>query len=325
MMEPVLSICIPIYNRSSCLVEMLDRFLEDRDLFEEKIFLYISDNDSKEDLKAIVEDYRGKGLNVHYHRNAQNIGGDMNICACYRAGRGKYTLVLGSDDIPQRGFLRRLLPLLEEGEFGLVHINIYNRKKDWTVKDYSDSDQFFMDMHGWITLISINIVATRFIPLVEIEKFVDKNFSQIPLYLKAGSESQVNRVIHHSFLTGTEDGNPADTAGYNAFQVFIVNFLELMNGAVKAGQISRKAFRTIKRRSYKYLITQHIVNLLILKRTNYNHNKGGGWKIVFKYYGMHLYAYYYLIWRVCYASFHLLFVKKLGWGKKRVIQGGSDV
>ncbi len=315
--DPVLSISIPIYNRSQCLVRMLDRFLEDSDLFEEKIYLYVSDNCSTEDLKSIVDGYVARGLRVHYHRNEENIGADLNICACFRAGQGKYTLVLGSDDIPQSGFLRGLLPILEDGEYGMVHINIYDGRKNWMTQEYRDAEKFFVDMHGWITFISIHIVATRFIPQVPVESYASKNLAQIPLYLKAGVESERNLVVNHVFLTPSENGNPADTAGYNAFQVFIVYLLDLLDEAVAKGQLSRKAYKAIKRRTYKYIITQHIVNLLILKRTNYNHNSRTGWKIVWEYYGKHLYAYYYLAWRIVYAACHLVFVKKLGWGKKQ--------
>ena len=34
---PILSICIPIYNRLSYLEKMLSRFFEDKDLFDEEI------------------------------------------------------------------------------------------------------------------------------------------------------------------------------------------------------------------------------------------------------------------------------------------------
>ena len=37
MSQPVLSLCIPIYNRQDFLDKMLVRFLEDQDLFETKI------------------------------------------------------------------------------------------------------------------------------------------------------------------------------------------------------------------------------------------------------------------------------------------------
>ena len=42
--QPLLSLCIPIYNRLEYLKRMLERFLEDKILFEETIDLLISDN-----------------------------------------------------------------------------------------------------------------------------------------------------------------------------------------------------------------------------------------------------------------------------------------
>ena len=55
--RPTLSICIPIYNRRSYLERMLSRFLEDKQLFEEKIQLFISDNCSTEDIKGVCDGF----------------------------------------------------------------------------------------------------------------------------------------------------------------------------------------------------------------------------------------------------------------------------
>lgn len=38
--SPILFLCIPIYNRLEYLEKMLERFLEDKDLFQKYIYLY---------------------------------------------------------------------------------------------------------------------------------------------------------------------------------------------------------------------------------------------------------------------------------------------
>lgn len=58
--KPLLSICIPIYNRLSYLERMLDRFLEEKELFESRIELYISDNCSEDDLQSCCSLYSKK-------------------------------------------------------------------------------------------------------------------------------------------------------------------------------------------------------------------------------------------------------------------------
>lgn len=61
--SPILFLCIPIYNRLEYLEKMLERFLEDKDLFQKYIYLYISDNCSSQNLASCCDKYKLKGLN----------------------------------------------------------------------------------------------------------------------------------------------------------------------------------------------------------------------------------------------------------------------
>lgn len=317
MKQALLSICIPIHNRANYLELMLKRFMEDVDLFDEKIDLFISDNCSEDDLGAIVKRYTEQGLRMRYHRNEENIGGDLNICACFKAGRGKYTLVLGSDDIPVSGSLRYLMSLLEE-DYGVVHINFYDNRPERETSFYKDTERFFADMHAWITLISINAVATKYIKGFPLEQYASRNLAHVPLYLKAAFAEGANLVVYYPFLSENLTGNDRTDGGdYNAFRVFVANLLDIMKESVERGQMSRKTYEEIKKNSYKNILTNHIVNLLILRRTNYNRESKKGWSIVYKYYGHNFYAYYLLLWRILYSGCNRIFVKKLHLGGER--------
>ncbi|MBR4625234.1 MAG: glycosyltransferase family 2 protein [Alphaproteobacteria bacterium] len=108
-MNPLLSLCIPIYNRLPYLERQLKRMIEDKDLFKEKIQLIISDNCSSDDLLSCCEKYKSQGLNLHYHRNETNIGPDGNFDWCFHNAGGKYVWLLGSDDIPEKGILSQIV------------------------------------------------------------------------------------------------------------------------------------------------------------------------------------------------------------------------
>ena len=280
-MEPVLSICIPIYNRSRFLVRMLERFLEDRDLFEEKVCLYVSDNCSTEDLESIVNGFIGRGLRVQYHRNRENLGPDLNICACFRAGTGRYTWVLGSDDIPVSGFLRGLLPVLEEGNYGLIHLGAAGNG----MSIQRVPEDFFVDMNVWITFISANIVATRFIAEARLEEYATTSLSQVPLYLEAGFSSRANLTVCGTYL---EEQNDAFlNGGYNLFGVFADNLLAMVRTKVPA-PFPESAFRHFKRRLFRDFLAENVLNLLILKR-NSNFDTQSGWEIIRRHFGKEWY------------------------------------
>lgn len=286
MKQALLSICIPIYNRANYLELMLARFMEDVDLFNEKIDLFISDNCSEEDLHAIVQDYAARGLNIRYHRNEVNTGGDANICACFRAGQGDYTWVLGSDDIPVSGVLRDVVSLLETYSPGILHLNHYDKRKQEIVV-YSDPNDFFVDMHVWITFITANILRTVFIEGYDFEHYVSTSLAQVPLFLKAAFGSDRNVNLNRRYL---EDYHDSITGGgYNVFEVYAVNLLSMFQTMVQEGQLSEKAYRRIKRSIYREFLAENILNLLVLRRESRN-KKDSGWKIIREWYGFKPYV-----------------------------------
>ena len=90
-MKPLLSVCIPIYNRSSFLKRILERFLEEKSFFQDDVELFVSDNCSPENLGEICKLYQERGLNLQYHRNDDNMGMDGNFATCFRKENGSNT------------------------------------------------------------------------------------------------------------------------------------------------------------------------------------------------------------------------------------------
>ena len=309
---PILSICIPIYNRSEFLVRILDRFLEDRDLFEEKVYFYISDNCSTEDLKAIVDQYVARGLNVHYHRNEENIGGDRNICACFRAGKGRYTWVMGSDDILVTGFLRQLLPDLEAGVYGLVALGGLHGDSRKIV--FQDTDSMIADVHIQLTGVSQNIVATESVPDFDFQRYVTSGMAQVLLYMKAAGEHARNLSIH---CRGYLEDDHAWSGGYDPFQVFGTNLLSLVSQAVKNGWIGKRGYRAVKRNTFRYFLCGNIYTLLIMHREG-TYDARAAWKMLWKNYSYCPYAYYYMLNKLFTSCWNLFFEKTLGLKKLRI-------
>lgn len=306
-MEPTLSICIPIYNRSYYLEKMLDRFLEDKDLFEEKIYLYVSDNCSDEDLKSIVDARVEKGLNVHYHRNEENIGGDKNIQACFHAGRGKYTWGLGSDDIIAHGFIRKLLLVLEGGSYGMINLDC---TKDSGMKVYTDAQSFLRAAHIRMTSISNVIVATPYISSIDLAPYVSSGMSQVLLYTKAACSSPANlRFYYRGFIEEDHDKK----CFFDPFQVFGTNLLKMFDVARQEGWINRKSYLHIKRCAYRYPLLGNIFTLLILRSNrDIKCDRKAAWKMLWKNYSYCLYAYLLFLVKLVVSVWNIIFDKTLG-------------
>lgn len=91
----LLSICIPTYNRSRYLSDLLSCILEQED---QDIEVVVSDNASTDNTPDVIEKYRSKFSNFIYVRQSKNMGYDLNFLSAINNASGKYVWLIGDDD-----------------------------------------------------------------------------------------------------------------------------------------------------------------------------------------------------------------------------------
>lgn len=289
--KPILSICIPIYNRLQYLERMLTRFIVDKELFEKDIALYISDNCSTDDLRACCENYQREGLNLSYHRNETNIGPDRNFETCFLHATGKYVWLLGSDDIPTEGTLRVILHYLKSGDYGLVHLSMKKRTNEFTVFD--SSDEMAIAVNYWFTFMSANIINKESLGLIDLSDYRKTFMLQVPAYVNACCVYKRNAILYlHDFFDVGSDA--ANNGGYNFFEVFVTNLYGIYMSFVQKGMLSKKTFNKMIKIEYRDFLASVIVRCAFLGQKR-NYSIDGWWKRVRKYYMFKPYTYYYPI------------------------------
>ena len=289
--QPLLSLCIPIYNRLEYLKRMLERFLEDKILFAETIDLLISDNCSTDDLESCVNEFKSKGLKITYNRNQKNLGPDGNFLYCFNHAKGKYCWLLGSDDIPVKGFLNSLVTVLQGKEYGLVHLNHHSDGLS-QLFEYSDNQKMVENIAHWITFMSSNIINTKNIAFINSNQYMDTYLIQVPYYLYSCLNSPVNAIYKYSCFE--KDDDSANNGSYNLFQVFVQNLFDVYERFYQQKMLSRKVIENIKRNEYEHFLFPFIKDLLVLKKKS-NFGKKHAWHILFRCYGLKWYFYSYPI------------------------------
>src|SRR4030095_6701459 len=98
-MTPLLSICIPTYNRAERLRVMLQAVLPQVAAHADKVELWISDNASSDHTPQVVADAHVLGP-LQYSRNSSNLGivGNL-ITLTSELARGEFVWGLGDDDL----------------------------------------------------------------------------------------------------------------------------------------------------------------------------------------------------------------------------------
>lgn len=286
--QPILSICIPIYNRLSYLERMLSRFMEDKDLFGDKVHLFISDNCSRENLSGCCEKFQRDGLLFEYNRNEENLGPDRNFEICFQHGRGEYTWLLGSDDIPVSGFIRKMICCLECHDYGLFHLSM--KKSSANLTEYHDNNEMAVVVNYWITFMSANIIRTDSLQHIKTDHYRNTNLIQVPVFLNACLTATENAIYYdgYPFEKGSDSRN---NGGYHLFQVFVSNLFGIYEAFVEKGLLSEESFCKIKKIEFKDFLVDWILGLLVFK-SNHNFETTGSWRILWKYYGRSPYAYW---------------------------------
>ena len=289
--QPLLSLCVPIYNRKTYLERMLKRFYEDKDLFDIDISLFISDNCSNENLKECCDRYIDDGLKLEYHRNSVNEGADVNYEICIKQAVGKYIWLLGSDDIPQKGILRRIINYLKTGDYGVVHLAMRERHDE--IKIYSKSDEFLVNVNYWITFISANIFRKSSINTFDFSKYHNSSLLQVPIYINSCLDYPCCAIIY--FPEYFEEGNDnANNNGYNLFEVFVTRLYGIFELYVHKNLLSHIAFNKIIKIEFREFLLSYIIDVVIFKNQR-KIETTGCWRRLWKYYSYKPYAYFYLL------------------------------
>ena len=132
--RPLLSVCIPTYNRSALLRRSLAA-LADRvaaDGLAGRVEVCVSDNCSPDDTPAVVAAAAAACPHVRWNvwRNGENIGGLRNIFRAADGATGEYVSVTGDDDMVRPGALAAVAAAAAAGA-GLLIVNSHAGDGRW--------------------------------------------------------------------------------------------------------------------------------------------------------------------------------------------------
>ena len=107
----LLSICIPTFNRAHTLRTLLMRLKNE--IFEcgcnNLIEIIVCDNCSEDDTEVIVREFQSNEFIIKYYKQSSNVGFGANLTKAFSIADGEYCWMMGSDDIPAKGALNRIL------------------------------------------------------------------------------------------------------------------------------------------------------------------------------------------------------------------------
>jgi glycosyltransferase involved in cell wall biosynthesis len=122
MAGELLSICLPTYNRSPLLKNILETLagqIQAASLSD--VVIYVSDNCSTDATPDVAADFQKRpGVRFVYSRNQENIGLSKNLLKVMSLGKGRFIWTLGDDEILSPNAVPNIVKALRERDPGLM-------------------------------------------------------------------------------------------------------------------------------------------------------------------------------------------------------------
>jgi len=243
---PLLSICIPTYNRSGYLKRCIDSIIRSaKDLSEEEIEIVISDNASTDDTPNVVQYYLNQYKWIKYERNEENIGDNNFPLALYRGSGIFRKLSNDTLEYTKEGLstILKFIRLHKENKPLMCFLNS-GRKSQW--KSVSSLDEFACKMSfylTWIGTVGVWDVDCTKEKLGELG--CDEHLWQVPYLLHTMLEKKYCVILYTHFAESIVPEKK--DLSYGVFCVFHDTYLKYLRQYVSLGHISNYSYNYIEK------------------------------------------------------------------------------
>ena len=166
MNKPLLSICIPTFNKVSYLKECLDSIVcqsDNKEIFS-KTEIVISDNASRDNTQELVREYQKRFHNIRYFRNKKNLGFDRNVDNTITLASGDFCWTLADDEEIKKEELKFLLETIKKHQ-EIAYIGMERLKNDDKIEYFKNGNEILktgnLPPGGYL---SFNIFNKKFLP-----------------------------------------------------------------------------------------------------------------------------------------------------------------
>lgn len=239
MENPLLSICIPCYGRVDYVRKTLQSiFLENSTIPLNEYEVIISDNDPKQEIKTLVEEFKDYTNLKYFHTKCE---GFMNSYYVLTYAKGEFLKLHNSQTLFKKGALQRIIDEIKQQRKNQTLIfytnGLLNKFKS---TEYSSFEEFMYNLSYWSSWSNgFNIWKKDFEQIGSIK--LNKLFPHTSLFLT--QHKAQNFCINDNILF--EIQRIPKRGGHNKFQAFTIEYPSLIDECCKSGLISKQCKKHI--------------------------------------------------------------------------------
>jgi abequosyltransferase len=243
----LLTIAIPTFNRFNELSRLIDAIARERSNitnFDEYCDILVIDNASAwyQCDKSLW--CKSEWDFVKFTSHSENIGGDANVRACFKAAKSTYIWIIGDDDLPIYGFINYLISILNKKSTDLIYltntwhdstcINLQyqnQNQSNWSIKNISSTELALIAGVG-ITFIS-SIVTNKTLLMknsIDPDIYADSYLPQLGWVLPFFHKSNAIYIVNDVAVLATSGGS----GGYSVLKIFTNNYLNIISHGINS-------------------------------------------------------------------------------------------
>lgn len=280
--RPVLSICIPTYQRIEITRKTIKSIYADLEGVDMDDFeVVVSDNDPAESSRVFEQEFNYG--NFHYFPTTCE--GFLNSYYVLGYGKGEFLKLQNNSSMFRKGSLVHLIEQIKKYSNSkpvLFHTNGSLKRLD--VREYGSADEFYYNLSYYSSWSAGFGFWKEDYDKFHDVKTIDKMFPQTSLLMFCSTK--------HGFViddTLTREGQLVKKkGGYNPYEVFGSSFLDIFHSALSQHIISESTFDLIKNDILKKYLATRFLKTVILKKDSFDTSHISSH--LMKYYGHHAYA-----------------------------------
>lgn len=280
--KPLLSVCIPTYNRADVLALCLESIVTN-EAFGDDVEVVISNNCSTDETEEVCLKYARIFSNIKYFKNETNIGGDRNILRVLELGSGTF-LKLNNDycSFKKHG-LKFLLDVIRRHSNEKPVLYFHNEIGKGNTYETRDFNDFFLQEKiglGWIS--NYGYWKSDFDKFEDKDKFIETKFQQFDWLVR--SYKKKNHIYCYNTRFYNRNKFKAKAGGYHFTRVHSVNFFVQPEILEKEHIITSESLEIVKK-YVAYFVMWHQFRFSYIDRKHYSFETENGWEIIKQQFG----------------------------------------
>jgi hypothetical protein len=254
--EIILSICIPTNGRISIIEKTLDSIYENLELDSKNFEVILSDNSSDHQLEFLLIKYC-KYSNIVYAKSKNH--GFLNSVNALKLGQGRFLKLHNNYTKFEKNSLHQLINFIKQNdEFKPLVFFTNNGKND--LKTFNSFDELNNELTYWNSWSTgFSIWKSDFDKISNIQ--FNKMFPHLSLFFNQYDKKSFVINDFHYF----ENQYVPNKGGYNLFQVFSVEYVNILKSALDVKIITNETFKKIKKKLLKEFLTTWYFNTILIK------------------------------------------------------------